>query len=127
MKEKSREIKVESLTTPKGDVPTVKGLETAIGSIISAFEGLEQGLSEMKKELSSISDEMKYFTNLTQKLGKSFQELIILLNKNESRLDKQQTLNSNQRIAEKIDLLTLKTDLTNILDQIRSSLIEKVE
>ena len=127
MKEKPREIKVESLTTPKGDVPTVKGLETAIDSVLSDFGGLERNISEIKQELSVISSEMKGFSDLIKKIGDSFRELIILLNKNENRLEKEQTLNSNQRLAEKIDLMTLKKDLSDILDQIKTSVMEKLE
>ena len=127
MKEKPREIKVESLTTPKGDVPTVKGLETAIDSVLSDFGGLERNISEIKQELSAISSEMKGFSDLIKKIGDSFRELIILLNKNENRLEKEQTLNSNQRLAEKIDLMTLKKDLSDILDQIKTSVMEKIE
>ena len=37
MKEKPRDINIEALTTPKGDVPTVKGLENAINSVISEY------------------------------------------------------------------------------------------
>ena len=71
MKEKPREIKVESLTTPKGDVPTVKGLETAIDSVLSDFGGLERNISEIKKELSTISGEMKEYSDLIKKIGES--------------------------------------------------------
>ncbi|MHA1941126.1 MAG: hypothetical protein ACW97P_05320 [Candidatus Hodarchaeales archaeon] len=124
MKEKPREINVESLTTPKGDVPTVKGLETAIDSVLSDFGRMERSISEMKTELGGISGEIKEFSNLIKNLSKSFQELLILLNKNENRFDIQQTTNSNQRLAEKIDLLTLKKDLSEILDQIQNSLKE---
>ncbi|MHA2175477.1 MAG: hypothetical protein ACXAB2_13860 [Candidatus Hodarchaeales archaeon] len=124
MKEKPREINVESLTTPKGDVPTVKGLETAIDSVLSDFEGIERNISEIKAELGGISGEIKEFSNLIKNLSGSFQELLILLSKNENRFDRQQTTNSNQRLAEKIDLLTLKKDLSEILDQIQNSLKE---
>ena len=47
MKQKPREVKVESLTTPKGDVPTVKGLETAIDSVLSEFGDIEKNISEI--------------------------------------------------------------------------------
>jgi len=73
MKEKQRDINIETLTTPKGDVPTVKGLETAINSALSDFH---EDVKMLEDKLEAISSLLNDQSELISNLGGSFSELI---------------------------------------------------
>ena len=125
MKERPREIDIESLSTPKGDVPTIKGLETAIDSVLSEYNNLDQNIIKLHERIEKIRQEISSQSKLIKTLTESFTQLLVHLGKLDSKIEKHQYNNINSRIVESIDLLTLKKDLSRILTRIESILEEE--
>ena len=68
MNQKSREINIESLKTPKGDVPTVKGLESVMDLVFSEYNKLESKINSLHEKIDGFSDEMSKMENLETRL-----------------------------------------------------------
>ncbi len=115
MKEKPRDINIETLTTPKGDVPTVKGLETAINSALLDFQ---EDINILKEKLEAISSAINDQTDLISNLGSSFSELIVSLGKYDRKIELHRSTEANTRIVGTIDLLSLKEEISQILSKI---------
>ncbi len=120
MDKKSREIKIESLKTPKGDVPTVKGLETVIDSVFSEYGKIENRFNMLQQKLETVSKEIASQSGLITDLSKSFSDLIVILGNLDRKIEQQQSITTNNRHIETIDLLTLKKDLSRILSKLES-------
>ena len=120
MVKKSREIKIESLKTPKGDVPTVKGLETVIDSVFSEYGKIENRFNMLQQKLETVSKEIASQSGLITDLSKSFSDLIVILGNLDRKIEQQQSITTNNRHIETIDLLTLKKDLSRILSKLES-------
>jgi hypothetical protein len=119
MKEKPRDINIETLTTPKGDVPTVKGLETAINTALSDFH---DDVRHLKRKLDDISSELSNQSGLISNLGGSFSELIVSLGKFDRKIELHRSAEANTRITKTIDLLSLKEEISQILSKIEALL-----
>jgi len=119
MKEKPRNINIETLTTPKGDVPTVKGLETAINSALSDFQ---EDVDILKEKLEAISSAINDQTDLISNLGSSFSELVVSLGKFDRKIELYRSTEANARIVGTIDLLSLKEEISQILTRIETIL-----
>ncbi|PWI48647.1 hypothetical protein CEE45_05400 [Candidatus Heimdallarchaeota archaeon B3_Heim] len=120
MVKKSREIEIESLKTPKGDVPTVKGLETVIDSVFSEYGKIENRFDMLQQKLETVSKEITSQSDLITDLSKSFSDLIVILGILDRKMEQQQSITTNNRHIETIDLLTLKKDLSRILSKLES-------
>jgi len=119
MKEKPRDINIESLTTPKGDVPTVKGLETAINSALSDFG---EDVKILKEKLDAISSTLDNQSDLISNLGSGFSELIVSLGKFDRKIELSRSTEANSRNIRTIDLLSLKEEISKILSKIEQLL-----
>ena len=119
MQEKPRDINIETLTTPKGDVPTVKGLESVINSTLSTFH---DDIKILEKKIEKISSTINGQTELIVNLGSSLSELIVSLGKLDRRIELNRSTEANTRIVGAIDLLTLKEEISKILSQIEELL-----
>ncbi|MFX1512789.1 MAG: hypothetical protein ACFFCQ_09405 [Promethearchaeota archaeon] len=116
-----REIQVESVNTPKGSVPTVKGVEKVINQVYNDIQPLASTVSsfveaekDIQKRLTSIELEVKQIKellsafigfisklNLSQKLDKLFETM-----------EKLETFRID---AAESDLLELRQSLASIL------------
>ncbi|MHA1978614.1 MAG: hypothetical protein ACW98F_01330 [Candidatus Hodarchaeales archaeon] len=123
MDRKSRELNIESLKTPKGDVPTVKGLETVINLLFSECSKIENSINAVQQNIASFSNEITSQSNLMSDLGKNFSDLVVILGSLERKIEQQQSITSNNRFIETVDLLTLKKDLSQILSKLESLLV----
>ncbi|MCK4847562.1 MAG: hypothetical protein KAT16_00895 [Candidatus Heimdallarchaeota archaeon] len=115
MREKPRNINIETLTTPKGDVPTVKGLEQAINSALSNFQ---EDVKILEEKLDTITSTLNDQSDLISNLGSSFSELIVSLGKIDQKNKLHRSTEANTRIVKTIDLLSLKEEISLILNKI---------
>jgi len=125
MNPKSHELNIESLKTPKGDVPTVKGLEKVVELVFSEYGKIDNSIKVLNKQLESTSEKISNQSSLIRDLGKNFSDLIVILGSLERKLEQQQSSATNNLIIEKIDLLTLKKDLSQILNKLESLMAVK--
>ncbi|MFW9904230.1 MAG: hypothetical protein ACFFFH_07860 [Candidatus Thorarchaeota archaeon] len=128
---KPREIEIETLKTPKGDVVTVKGLETTINTVYSEMASLDkyiEQINESQKQISQalnqINTQLSEYNKKIIGLGETFGELIAYLSRIESQQEQRQKLSKKQAITEKADLLALKEELSSILEQLKDLVTE---
>jgi hypothetical protein len=100
MREKPRDITIETLTTPKGI------LEAKIEKVASTIEGQSELISN---------------------LGRSMSELIVSLGKLDRRIELNRSTEANTRIVGAIDLLSLKEEISSILTKIENILPDTTE
>ncbi|MHA1205940.1 MAG: hypothetical protein ACTSSO_00050 [Candidatus Hodarchaeales archaeon] len=115
MKERPRDINIETLTTPKGDVPTVKGVETAINSALSDFQ---EDVKILNEKLDTVSSAISKQSDLISNLGSILSQLVVSLGKIDQKLDLRHSTEVNTRIVGTIDLLSLKEEISQILSKI---------
>ncbi|MFW9855456.1 MAG: hypothetical protein ACFFFG_10360 [Candidatus Thorarchaeota archaeon] len=113
-----REIEIESIKTPKGAVPTMEGLETAINYVYSEIAGLSAQINQINTNLTDISQSIDSFYEKLTSLGKALSKLVVQLAQNEKKSQEQQDLLTNHKLVEKADLLALKEELTRILGRL---------
>ncbi|MFX0015554.1 MAG: hypothetical protein ACFFB2_11785 [Promethearchaeota archaeon] len=126
-----REVEIESLKTPKGDVPTVKGLETAVNTVYTEIASLNTHLSKIEEFLTQISQSLMQINEQLDKqsssirsLGETFADLIVQLAQNESLQEHYRDFSRKQLIIEKADLLALKEELSSILERLKDQVTE---
>ena len=124
MDQKSRELNIESLKTPKGDVPTVKGLEAIINLFFSEYSKIENNITVLHQKIDNSSAKIETQSTLITDLGKNFSDLIVILGSLDRKIEQQQSATSNNRFIETVDLLTLKKDLSQILTKLESLLVD---
>ena len=124
MDQKSRELNIESLKTPKGDVPTVKGLEAIINLFFSEYSKIENSITVLHQKIDNSSTKIETQSTLITDLGKNFSDLIVILGSLDRKIEQQQSATSNNRFIETVDLLTLKKDLSQILTKLESLLVD---
>lgn len=119
--QKEREIEIDTLKTPKGDVVTIKGLETAINTVYKEIASLDQHLAQVNTTLNQISSDLSDYTQKIGFIGESFATLLTYLSKIETQKGISQEFITKQKIITKIDLLTIKEDISQILEQIQNA------
>ena len=124
MQQKPRDVEIETLKTPKGDVVTIKGLQTAINSVYKEITSLDQHLAQVNQTLNEINESISKSNQKTSSIGESLANLIIYLAKFESQQIKSQELAKKQQIVSTADLLALKEELSSILGQIQDRIIK---
>ena len=119
MREKPRDITIETLTTPKGDIPTVKGLETVMNSTLSSFH---EDIKILEAKIEKVASTIEGQSELISNLGRSMSELIVSLGKLDRRIELNRSTDANTRIVGAIDLLSLKAEISSILTKIENLL-----
>jgi len=125
MPDDAREIEIESLKTPKGDVPTIKGLETALNVTYNDFNTINTSLSQIDKSLTSIFEKLEFYNTQMKKLSESIAKIVVYLAKLEASIDNTQDLTQKHLFIEKTDLIALKSDLAGILEQLQHEVFRK--
>ena len=123
-----KELEIESIDTPKGKVPTVKGLETALNHVIDQTMPIVGVINTFATDITKIKQDLTSITNSFQSFSDNFAELIILLGK----LDKEIGITLTQLKEGKIEgikeqqdlLIELQTILTKILMQYQEMPLE---
>ena len=67
-----KEIDVESIETPKGNVPTVKGLENVANHILSQVTPLEKSITAISADISSIKRNIDSMSTVLHSFGDNF-------------------------------------------------------
>jgi hypothetical protein len=124
MREKPRDITIETLTTPKGDIPTVKGLETVMNSTLSSFH---EDIKILEAKIEKVASTIEGQSELISNLGRSMSELIVSLGKLDRRIELNRSTEANTRIVGAIDLLSLKEEISSILTKIENLLPATME
>ncbi|MHA2113675.1 MAG: hypothetical protein ACXAC6_00095 [Candidatus Hodarchaeales archaeon] len=124
MREKPRDITIETLTTPKGDIPTVKGLETVMNSTLSSFH---EDIKILEAKIEKVASTIEGQSELISNLGRSMSELIVSLGKLDRRIELNRSTEANTRIVGAIDLLSLKEEISSILTKIENILPDTTE
>ena len=119
MPDRTREIEIESLKTPKGDVPTIKGLETALNRTYQDFSTITSQIGQIDDSISHIVEKIDASNQKITELGEAFAKIIVYLGKLESLIDNNQDVTQKQLFIEKTDLISLKNDLSSILEELR--------
>ena len=81
-----KEIEIESIETPKGNVPTVKGLETVTNHILDQVTPLEKTITAISADISSIKRNLDSMSKVIHSFGDNFGELLLILAKVDSKL-----------------------------------------
>ncbi len=124
MPEKTREIEIETLETPKGSVPTVKGLETAINSVYKELTSLDKHLLNINENLTKLGTQINEQTQKMSIIGESLTNLVVYLNKFDTKQSKKNEISVQQMIINKSDLIALKEDLSRILEQLENRVVK---
>ncbi|MFX0208112.1 MAG: hypothetical protein ACFFDT_19150 [Candidatus Hodarchaeota archaeon] len=131
MSNEPRKVEIETLKTPKGDIPTVKGLETTINTVYAEMASLNNHLSQINQFQTQIHQTLTEINSQLAKYGKkirgfseTFADLIVLLTKIESQQERSRNFSKKQLLIEKADLVALKEDLSKILKQLKDHVTE---
>ena len=81
-----KELDVESVETPKGNVPTVKGLETVANHILDQLSPLEKTISSLGNDISSIKRTLDSMSKVLHSFGDNFGELLLILSKVDEKI-----------------------------------------
>ncbi|MFX1285318.1 MAG: hypothetical protein ACFFB5_16840 [Promethearchaeota archaeon] len=131
MSNEPRKVEIETLKTPKGDIPTVKGLETTINTVYAEMASLNNHLSQInqfqdqiRQALVDINSQLAKYSKKLGGLSETFADLIVILTKIESQQEYNRDFSKKQLLVEKADLVALKEDLSNILEQLKDHVTE---
>lgn len=83
-----KELDIETIETPKGNVPTIKGLETAINFVLNQNQPLVEVISTLSSNISSIKQSMDSMSSAIHSYGESFAEIVILMGKVDQKITK---------------------------------------
>ncbi len=81
-----KELNVESIETPKGNVPTVKGLETVANHILEQVTPLEKTITALNSDISSIKRTLDSMSTVLHSFGNSFGDLLLILTKLDTKI-----------------------------------------
>ncbi len=116
-----REIQVESVSTPKGSVPTVKGLEKVVNQIYNDIQPLASTVNsfvetekDIQKRLTSIEHETKQIKELLATLV-GFLTKLDLSQKLDRLLEATEKFETLRIDASESDLLEVRQNLASIL------------
>jgi DNA repair ATPase RecN len=119
-----RDVEIETVKTPKGDVPTIKGLESAINIVYAEMTSLDKELEEIRNLLSKITIQVSDQNQKISMIGESLAKLIVHLAKTEAQQEKKRELTKQKLSIEKADLIALKEDLSRILAQLEDHVVK---
>ena len=81
-----KELDIESIETPKGNVPTVKGVETVANHILNQLSPLEKTISSIGTDISSMKRNLDAMSKVLHSFGENFGELVLLLSKLDTKI-----------------------------------------
>ena len=81
-----KDLDVESIETPKGNVPTVKGLETVANHILDQVSPLEKSISSIGSDISAMKRTMDSMSKVLHSFGENFGELLLILTKVDDKI-----------------------------------------
>lgn len=123
-----KELEIESVETPKGNVPTVKGLETVANHILDQISPIEKVLGSFATDISSIKRNLDNISTVIHSFGENFGELLLLLSKLDNKISfslKQLEEGKVESIKEQQGLLIeLQTIITKTLLQFQQLPLE---
>ena len=81
-----KELEIESVETPKGNVPTVKALETVANHILNQVTPLEKTITAISADISSIKRNIDSMSTVLHSFGDNFGELLLILAKLDGKI-----------------------------------------
>lgn len=81
-----KELDIESIETPKGNVPTVKGVETVANHILNQLSPLEKTISSIGSDISSMKRNLDAMSKVLHSFGENFGELLLVLGKLDNKI-----------------------------------------
>ena len=122
----SRELKVESIKTPLGNVPTLKGLETAVNAVIDQMSSVTDTFKSIEQGISHIQDSIENISSSLALVGDNLSEFLVLLSKINSSISDvfQQNIDDKTQVYgdHQANLVELSTLLANILLEFKKSI-----
>jgi len=116
-----KEFEIESIETPKGSVPTIKGLEQVANHILDQFSPLEAVINTFANDITAIKRNLDNISKIIYDFGENFGQLVVLLGKTDKRISnmlEEIKEGKNNSIQEQQALLVeLQTVLAKILIQ----------
>ena len=118
---KKQDFKIDSVKTPHGSVPTVKGLENALNSIIDQVVPLAESFYSIEENISQMQEMVLNVAHNVQNLTDNVAEIMFLLAKINSTIS--EVFQSNQQEKSKdmqnqqANLIELQTILAKMLIQ----------
>lgn len=110
-----KELDIESIETPKGNVPTVKGLETVANHIIDQVTPLEKSISSISADMSSIKRNLDAMSKVIHSFGENFGELLLILAKVDDKITKSLKQLEEGKVASIKDQQHLLIELQTII------------
>ena len=122
---KPKEIEIESIETPKGTVPTVKGLETVVNALVGQITPLGEAIKGIHAELSNVRSTLdNALMPLIQQIGDNLGEFLVILAKINSNIQDALEQIKNAKMEGFEDkqnmLIELQTILAKILVQFQT-------
>ncbi len=122
MVKESREVEIETLKTPKGEVPTIKGLETAINLVKPDSTDFEKDFSRINEQIVELHKIINKQNDILSSIGNSIANLVNYMAKKEKEVQELQSEASSYLMIEKADLVALKEELAIILEKLHDQI-----
>ncbi|NHJ02792.1 MAG: hypothetical protein EAX86_11700 [Candidatus Heimdallarchaeota archaeon] len=122
MVKESREVEIETLKTPKGEVPTIKGLETAINLVKPDSTDFEKDFSRINEQIVELHKIINKQSDILSSIGNSIANLVNYMAKKEKEVQELQSEASSYLMIEKADLVALKEELAIILEKLHDQI-----
>ncbi|MHA2362328.1 MAG: hypothetical protein ACXAC7_00100 [Candidatus Hodarchaeales archaeon] len=124
MDKKPKEIEIEAIETPKGNIPTVQGLETVVNALVGQITPLGEAVQGIHKSIHSINNALDYLAGSIQQIGDNLGEFLVLLAKINSNITDNLDELANNRIEgfeeQQKTLIELQTILAKLLVQFQA-------
>ncbi len=118
MVKEPQEFEIETLKTPKGEVPTIKGLETAINLVKPDSTDLEKEFTKISNQIEELQKTIEKQHTTLSSIGNSIAILVNYLVKKEKEVEALKSETSSTLMVEKADLIALKGELALVLEKI---------
>lgn len=123
-----KEIRIETIDTPKGPVPTVNGLETAINGALDQILPITEVLQSLNEEISSIHSTLQSIDQNFRLITDNIAEVLLSIAKLNSTISdvfmNNQIEKSEFIKSEKASLVELQTILAKLLLELKNNIEE---
>ncbi|OLS27497.1 MAG: hypothetical protein HeimC3_02750 [Candidatus Heimdallarchaeota archaeon LC_3] len=118
---KKQDFKIDSVKTPHGSVPTVKGLENALNNVIDQVIPLAESFHSIEENVSQIQEMVLNVAQNVQNLTDNVAEIMLLLAKVNSTISDVFQFNQQEKSKDlqnqQANLIELQTILAKMMIQ----------
>jgi chromosome segregation ATPase len=122
----AKDLKIEAIKTPQGNVPTLNGLETAINAVIDQMKPLAENFQTIENSITQIQETMQNMASNIQQVSDHLAEFLVLLAKINANLA--EVLNQSERekndsfAVQQATLIELQTILVKLIGELQDNI-----